>query len=60
MTKRVYKSTIEDIGIRGRPPVKWEDRVHEFMRERGVTGMRGRRSRSRCTETTLSVPVRST
>ena len=27
MTKRLYKSSIEGVGVRGRPPVKWEDRV---------------------------------
>ena len=41
MTKRLYKSSIEGVGVRGRPPVKWEDRVQEYVRERGVNGMRG-------------------
>ena len=41
MTKRLYKSSIEGVGVRGRPPVKWQDRVQEYVRERGVNGMRG-------------------
>ncbi len=29
-TKRVYESTIEGRGVRGRPPVKWINRVEEY------------------------------
>ncbi len=39
-TKRVYESTIEGRGVRGRPPVKWTNRVEEYWRERaGGRGM---------------------
>ncbi len=33
-TKRVYESTIEGRGVRGRPPVKWINRVEGYWRER--------------------------
>ncbi len=33
-TKRVYESTTEGKGVRGRPPVKWINRVEEYWRER--------------------------
>ncbi len=32
-TKRVFESTIEGRGVRGRPPVKWINRVEEYWRE---------------------------
>jgi len=32
--KRVYKSEIEGQSIRGRPPVKWINRVDKYWRER--------------------------
>ncbi len=32
-TKRVYESTIEGRGVRGRPPVKWINRVAEYWIE---------------------------
>ncbi len=35
MTRRVYVSEIEGGNVRGRPPVKWRDRVQEYVRERG-------------------------
>ena len=35
MTKRVYKSDINAVGVRGRPLVRWDDRVLEYVRERG-------------------------
>ncbi len=35
MTRRVYMSEIEGGNVRGRPPVKWRDRVQEYVRERG-------------------------
>ncbi|MCP5003018.1 MAG: hypothetical protein GY941_03575 [Planctomycetes bacterium] len=40
-TKKVYKSEIEGPGVRGRPPVKWSNRVEEYMNERGVGGRGG-------------------
>ena len=39
MTKRVYRSKVEE--VRGRPPVKWEDRVIEYVNERGEGRIRG-------------------
>ncbi len=39
MTRRVYASEIEGGNVRGRPPVKWSDRVHEF-REREERSLR--------------------
>ncbi len=29
-------SEIEGGNVRGRPPVKWRDRVQEYVRERGI------------------------
>ncbi len=29
-TKRVYENTIKGRGVRGRPPVKWINRVEEY------------------------------
>ncbi len=40
MTRRVYKSEIEGGNVRGRPPVKWRDRVQEYVRERGKGSLR--------------------
>ncbi len=40
MTKRVYMSIVDVVGARGRPPVKWGDRVLEYMRERGERRMK--------------------
>ncbi len=33
-TKKVNESTIEGRRVRGRPPVKWINRVEEYWRER--------------------------
>ncbi len=33
-TKRVSESTTEGRGVRGRPPVKWINRMEEYWRER--------------------------
>ncbi len=38
-TKMVYESAVEVGGVRGRPPVKWINRVEEYWRERA--GERG-------------------
>ncbi len=35
MTRRVYLNEIEGGNAGGRPPVKWRDRVQEYIRERG-------------------------
>ncbi len=40
MTKRVYLSEIEGGSGRGRLPVKWRDRVQEYVRERGRGSLR--------------------
>ncbi len=40
MTRRVYVSEIEGENVRGRPPVKWRDRVQEYVKERGEGSLR--------------------
>ncbi len=40
MTRRVYVSEIEGGNVRGRPPVKWRDRVQDNVRERGEGSLR--------------------
>ncbi len=40
MTRWVYVSEIEGVNVRGRPPVKWRDRVQEYVRERGERSLR--------------------
>ncbi len=40
MTRRVYVSEIEGGNVRGRPPVKWRDRVQEYVRVRGERSLR--------------------
>ncbi len=40
MIGRVYMSEIEGGNVRGRPPVKWKDRVQEYVRERGGRSLR--------------------
>ena len=34
ITRRVYESEIEGPGVRGRPPVRWINRVEDYVRER--------------------------
>ncbi len=34
IAKRVYVSEIEGGNVKGRPLVKWRDRMHEYVRER--------------------------
>ncbi len=36
--KKVYFSSDEGTNRRGRPLVRWEDRVREYVNERGVRG----------------------
>ncbi len=36
--KKVYLSSVEGTNRRGRPLVRWEDRVREYVNERGVRG----------------------
>jgi len=38
---RIYKGGVDPVGVRGRPPVKWEDRLLEYVRERGNRRLRG-------------------
>ncbi len=40
MTSRVYVSEIEGGNARGRPSVRWRDRVQEYIRERGERSLR--------------------
>ncbi len=40
MTRRVYVSEIEGGNVREQPPVKWRDRVQEYLRERGEGSLR--------------------
>ncbi len=37
--KKVYLSRVEGPSRRGRPLERWEDRVKEYMSERGVRGI---------------------
>ncbi len=49
MTRRVYMSEIEGGTVRGRPPVKWRDRVQEYVRERGEGSLRNlKQARREC------------
>ena len=41
MTKRVYLDIIDVTNARGRHLVKWEERVLEYVREKGERRMRG-------------------
>ncbi len=36
--KKVYLSSVEGTNRKGRPLVRWEDRVREYVNERGVRG----------------------
>ncbi len=40
MTRRVYVSEIEGGNVRRQPPVKWRDRVQEYVTERGEGSLR--------------------
>ncbi len=35
LTKEIYKIGVDAVGVRGSPPIKWKDRVLEYLRERG-------------------------
>uniref|UniRef100_UPI003EBCFB39 hypothetical protein n=1 Tax=Klebsiella pneumoniae TaxID=573 RepID=UPI003EBCFB39 len=43
LARKAYGSIVEGRGIRGRPPASWDSRVEEYLRERGVNGVRGMR-----------------
>ncbi len=36
----LYMSEIDGGNVRGRPPVKWRDRVQEYVRDRGEGSLR--------------------
>ncbi len=38
LVKKVYLSSVEGLNMRGRPHGRWEDRMMEYMSERGVSG----------------------
>ncbi len=40
LIRRVYVSEIERGNVRGQPPVRWRDRVQEYVRERGEGSLR--------------------
>ena len=49
LTKRVYNSEIEGRGVRGRPPVRWLNRIDEYCRERNERELNGlQRARGAC------------
>ncbi len=49
MTRRVYVSEIEGENVRGRPLVKWRDRMQEHVRERGERSLRNfEQTRRKC------------
>ncbi len=48
LAKKVYLSSVEGSSRRGRPLGKWEDRVKEYLSERGVRGNGLERARREC------------
>ncbi len=40
LTRKVYMNEIDGGNVRGRPPVKWRDRVQEYVREKGEGSLR--------------------
>ncbi len=40
MTRKVSVSEIEGGNFRGQPPMKWRDRVQEYVREKGEGSLR--------------------
>ncbi len=56
MIRRVYMSVIEGGNVRGRPPVKWRDRVHEYVRERGEGSLKNlEQARRECQDKEIKV-----
>ncbi len=54
---RVYMSEIEGENVRGRPAVKWRDRVQEYVRERGEGSLRNlEQARRECQDRELLWP----
>ena len=49
LARKTYDSTVRGRGVRGRPPASWDNRIEEYLRERGVSGVVGvRRVKERC------------
>ena len=51
MMKRVYRSVVEAVGVRGRVPVKCENRALVYVRERcegRMKGLESTRTRGQC------------
>ncbi len=49
MIRRVYMSEIERGNVRERPPVKWRDRVLEYVRDRSEGSLRNlEQARGKC------------
>ncbi len=46
--KKVYLSRVEGSSRRGRPLGRWEDRVKEYLSERGVRGTSLEQARREC------------
>ncbi len=46
--KKVYRSSVEGTNRRGRPLGRWEDRVKEYVSERGVRGNKLEWARREC------------
>ncbi len=36
----VYKSAVDDVGVRGRPTIKWKSRVLKYLKESWNKGLR--------------------
>ncbi len=49
ITRKVYVSEIEGGNVKGRPPVKWMDRVQEYVSERSEGSLRNHeQARGKC------------
>merc|ERR1719391_468942 len=49
LARKTHASSVEGRGVRGRPPASWDNRVEEYLSERGLNGVIGmRRARERC------------
>ncbi len=53
--KRVYLSSAEGPNRRGRPLDRWEDRVKEYVSERGVRGNGLERARRKCMDREVEI-----
>ncbi len=48
MTRRMYISEIGGGNVRGRPPIKWRNRVQEYVRERVEGSLRNLEQAREC------------